>query len=510
MAVEDVQYLADNFDAFAKHCLSVRTKEGSLNNLKFNKAQEFLHSKLEEQRLKTGKVRALILKGRQQGCSTYVAARFYHKAIHNMGQKVFIIAHRDDATNNLFKMVNRFHEYCPEYVKPVVGKSNAKELSFTDVESSYAVGTSGGGTVGRSDTIQLLHGSEVAYWENTEEISSGVMQTVPDMKGTEIILESTANGMGNMFYRMCMAALRGEGEYQLVFIPWYWQDEYKKELPKDFSLTEEESKYKEAYKLTDEQIYWRRIKIGELDGGDWQFKQEYPANVQEAFQTSGADSLIKPEFVLRARKTSAPRTDSGLLIGVDPAGEGKDTIGIVLREGRIVTKAYRLQKKTVFDNITMQIVAHVAQLIDNHNPLMVFIDKIGIGTGVCDRLSELGYREKIVRVNAGERLPVENKYFNMRAQMWGKMNDWFQDEPCQIPDDESLHADLTSPQWSYDSNRRILLESKDDMKKRGIPSPDLGDALALTFAYNYYKLDDSVNRQNKSRTAVGSISLMDN
>jgi hypothetical protein len=146
----------------------------------------YLHQQLEEQKRGKGFVRAIILKGRQQGCSTYVGARFYHQATQRFGSKVFILTHREDATNNLYKLVQRYHENCPDFMKPSTGVSNAKELYFDTLDSGYAIGTAGGGTVGRSDTIQMLHGSEVAFWQNTDEIATGIMQTVADVKGTEI------------------------------------------------------------------------------------------------------------------------------------------------------------------------------------------------------------------------------------------------------------------------------------------------------------------------------------
>src|SRR5499433_2288956 len=99
-----------NYSLFAAEHLRIRTKSGAIAPLIFNRAQRFIHQKLEAQRAKTGKVRALILKGRQQGCSTYVGARFYHKTTHSEGLRTFILTHEDAATQNLFEMVQRFHE----------------------------------------------------------------------------------------------------------------------------------------------------------------------------------------------------------------------------------------------------------------------------------------------------------------------------------------------------------------------------------------------------------------
>ena len=97
-------------------------------------------------------------------------------------------------------MTERFHKNCPEPVRPHTGKSNTKELAFDLLDSGYKVGTAGTEGVGRSDTVQFFHGSEVAYWKNADQHMSGILQAVPNEPGTEIILESTANGLGGLFY----------------------------------------------------------------------------------------------------------------------------------------------------------------------------------------------------------------------------------------------------------------------------------------------------------------------
>src|SRR3546814_17839588 len=103
---------------------------------------------------------------------------------------------------------------------------NAKELTFGLLDSGYQVGTAKAAGVGRSDTIQFFHGSEVAHWANAEEHAAGALQAVPRAAGTEVILESTANGVGGLFYNLWQAAVRGEGDYQAIFIPWFRHGDY--------------------------------------------------------------------------------------------------------------------------------------------------------------------------------------------------------------------------------------------------------------------------------------------
>jgi len=158
--------LRDDFDFYARNCLYIRSKSGEVKNFQMNRAQRYVHACLERQREETGKVRAIILKGRQQGVSTYTEARFYWKVTHKAGVRAYILTHENEATANLFEMAETYHKNAPEFVKPSTGAANAKELHFDVLGSGYKVGTAGNKSVGRGSTIQYFHGSEVGYWPN--------------------------------------------------------------------------------------------------------------------------------------------------------------------------------------------------------------------------------------------------------------------------------------------------------------------------------------------------------
>jgi hypothetical protein len=157
--LERQQRLDTDYAFFAKEVLGIRTKQGAIEPFVFNRVQQHVHKLLEAQLAGTGRVRALILKGRQQGCSTYIGGRYYHRASRNKGLRVFILTHAQQATQNLFDMVERFHVNCPGPERPSTGAANAKELYFDRLDSGYRVGTAGTRGVGRSATIQLFHGS---------------------------------------------------------------------------------------------------------------------------------------------------------------------------------------------------------------------------------------------------------------------------------------------------------------------------------------------------------------
>lgn len=201
--------------------------------------------------------------------------------------------------------------------------------------------------------------------------------------------------------------------------------------------------------------------------------------IKGEFPKAGDNQLIPSDIVEKAaiREVSpdlfsfAPK-----VMGVDVARFGDDKSVIVRRQGLF---AHELKKMRMTDTMTLSGI--VANEIDVFKPDAVFIDAGGVGGGVIDRLRQLGYRN-ITEVDFGGS-PTDKKYFNKRAEMWCNLRDWLKNG--RIPQDRDLASDLTAPEFFYRGDTgTIQLEKKDDMKRRGLSSPDCGDALALTFAYN--------------------------
>jgi len=479
---------------FGDKCLKIKTKEAEIVPFKMNRAQKYAHRRLERQLVETGKVRALFLKGRQQGISTYVAARYYHKSSLWRAINVYILAHEQKATDNLFKMVDRYHEHNP--LAPKTGSSNAKELEFERLDSSYAVATAGQKAGGRGRTPTLFHGSEVAFWANAAEHFAASVQGVPDMPGTEIILESTANGPNGEFYARWQEAEAGDSDYIAIFIPWFWQEEYIREPAPDFALSSEhgegemsEVEYADAFKLPPERMAWRRAKIQELRSISL-FDQEYPATAQLAFTNSGVDSYIPALDVLKARKRKVEGAGP-LLMGCDPAGSGGDRFSICGRRGREVTfLKWRNKLKT------QEGFQFCKRTILKHKPARFYIDVGGIGSAIFDLLKadgdipvgvlkafNFGGKSQHKMHQEGVKNPKPGPK-NRRAEIWLRMKTWLEDEdePVSIPDLDALQGDITGPTEKGTLTNDLLLESKKDMRARGVRSPDLGDSLALTFA----------------------------
>jgi len=454
--------------------LKIKAKEGGRIPFLWNKAQQYLHAEIEDQLRRTGMVRKLVLKGRQQGISTYVSARYYHRSTRAIGINVFILSHHSTTTTTLFQIVETYHAGVNPVAAPSLIVNNNKRMEF-DIGSQYTVGTARTGAIGRGDTNQLFHGSEVAFYDNPDEIMAGALQTVADVPGTEIILESTANGMGNYFHRAVLDAVSGRGLFELVFIPWFWQDEYRTKPRKDFSLTLEEEKLKHLYDLDDSQMQWRRDKIISLKS-ESKFKQEYPCNVQEAFQASGTP-LIEPERVEAARKSKIRNKTAPLVIGVDVGRSGDPSV-VARRRGNDFQKFDKW-----YDMDLMEQTGKLANIINKEQPVKMFID-VAEGSGIISRLKELGYGDIVSGIAFGSRADEEEVYVNKRAEMAGRVVEWFNEESgCRVPDDDEVSLEFGAiPTWKSTSSGKLQLESKDKIKETLGHSPDIWDAFKLTFA----------------------------
>ncbi len=491
LLVEKLEELKNNFILRCETLYKIRPKKGGTVPLVLNFAQKYLHNRLEEIRKTKGRIRVIILKARQQGISTYIAARFFDKVLFNAGLKAFILAHREDATNNLYALVERYYANLPEVLQRPKIEDNAKRLVF-DNDSGYGVGTAGSGEVGRSDTIQLLHLSEFAFYENASKLMTGLMQTVPELADTEIIIESTANGTANMFYELCNPDEENPSEFEMVFIPWFWDRDYRAVLSKSLKLGEADVLYQTEYKLDDEQMAWRFSKIALFHAakketglsGLVKFCQEYPACPSEAFSATMESELIDKDVLARVFVKKEIQETARIVIGVDVAGKGKDKTVICVRKGRIVIGFF------VFAGLdTNGVVKKIIDFIQIYKPVKVFIDKT-YNPGVCDNLVSLRWGDIIVGVFF-QGTADEEKYGNKRAEMYYRGVEWMENEPCYIPyQKEFIEEFCMQARLPVDASGKIKLRSKDEIKKKLRRSTDYSDAFALTFAFHVFLYAD--------------------
>lgn len=324
--------------------LYIRNKNAELVKFKPNKPQKKLRDTIERLRKQGKPVRIIILKARQMGFSTYTEADCFHQTVTNKMFSSTIIAHEEQASQNLYNMFKRYYENLPDALRPMRKRNNAKELLFenptTDdlekrrnpgLQSTVKVATAKNTATGRSQTINYLHASEVAFWDNPKETFTGLLQCVPYSAKSTVIMESTANGVGDYFYDMWNNAVAGKNEFVPLFFPWFEMDEYSlpfeteeekeefiKEVNYEFKDEEGNTVHTEEYELMQdfgvsyEQLKWRRWCINNNCNGDVeQFHQEYPSTPEEAFIASG-----RPRFnigVLKQYRRQAKEGDIGRL-----------------------------------------------------------------------------------------------------------------------------------------------------------------------------------------------------
>lgn len=325
--------LAASYPLYAEQCLKIMPKAGGLVAFIFNAFQYMLHEALEARKRAVGYVRAVILKPRQLGCSTYIDGRNYHLitlASHQefvrRGQQCLIMTHEDKSTTHIFRILKTFHETCRREFRPDTKASNAIELIFdnkngTGLKCEYLVQTANS-KGGRSLTPRYLHLSEFAYYgEGGMQAVSGAMAGMPSeadsILGTEVIIESTAHGVGEPFHEMWVEnrglEKRGKrAEYMTFFFPWFHHPPYRAEVTPEErcdiegGLDDDEQWLLRQSNLDGspvayEQLAWRRMMIrtlkppAHMTREDF-FRQENPATPDEAFIYSGAN-VFPPQYV---------------------------------------------------------------------------------------------------------------------------------------------------------------------------------------------------------------------
>ena len=302
-----------------KEYLTIKTKSGELKKLKLKSGQVKLLEKIKNIMERGKPVRMWILKARQPGFSTLVESIIYAQTSQREATNSLVVADDIDGANYLFSMQKLFQDMMPNHLRPDIKHSNEKKLEFENIYSQVLIDTSENLSAGRKYTFRYVHLSECSRFRNLKEIMLGINQSVPNLPGTMIIGETTANGIANQFYdewTACeIAEKSGQSDWVTFFLGWHEIEEYTiplmdgKFYPVDaieFStaidrenfLTDEKL-LKEKYNLTDEQINWRRwCIVNNCNRSVQQFNQEYPDCPKTAFISTG-DLFFNKEALAR-------------------------------------------------------------------------------------------------------------------------------------------------------------------------------------------------------------------
>lgn len=532
---------------YIEGCLKIKTKSGTVVPFRLNDAQRKLYAVAKRQQDAGKPVRLIILKARQLGFSTLTEGLIFHACATRKNVNALIVAHREDATANLFRMSKLFYDELPAPVKPMLRASNAQELVFENpsklrserearpgLRSRIRCATAGGRGIGRSDTLQCVHLSEYAFWpdgaDGKASTLAGILQAVPSLPGTMVVIESTANGFED-FKERWDAAVAGENDFEPVFFAWFENPDYSMPIVPGTEWTPEERDLKAAYQLTDEQLQWRRWCIANNCGGSLDmFRQEYPASPGEAFLHSGTGVFDNEQIVLRLERLPGPagrgefadgewtESETGTItlyelpeegvpyvIGGDTAGEGSDYFTAIVIDnvsGRIVAK---LRQKYSEPEYVRQIYA----LGRFYNDALVAIET-NFSTYPVMKLQEMEYPNQYSREREDTYTRQMRKSYGFRTDRQSRpraianLVEVFSSHPEWFTDRELLEEMLT---FCYNEDHRPeALAGKHD---------DLVMGAAITYAVRHQqrmtvltepekpreKLIDQMKRQKRARKA---------
>ena len=532
---------------YIENCLKIKTKSGTVVPFRLNDAQRKLYAVAKRQQDAGKPVRLIILKARQLGFSTLTEGLIFHACATRKNVNALIVAHREDATANLFRMSKLFYDELPAPVKPMLRASNAQELVFENpsklrserearpgLRSRIRCATAGGRGIGRSDTLQCVHLSEYAFWpdgaDGKASTLAGILQAVPSLPGTMVVIESTANGFED-FKERWDAAVAGENDFEPVFFAWFENPDYSMPVVPGTEWTPEERDLKAAYQLTDEQLQWRRWCIANNCGGSLDmFRQEYPASPGEAFLHSGTGVFDNEQIVLRLERLPSPagrgeftdgewtESETGAItlyelpeegvpyvLGGDTAGEGSDYFTAIVIDnvsGRIVAK---LRQKYSEPEYVRQIYA----LGRFYNDALVAIET-NFSTYPVMKLQEMEYPNQYSREREDTYTRQMKKSYGFRTDRQSRpraianLVEVFSSHPEWFTDRELLEEMLT---FCYNEDHRPeALAGKHD---------DLVMGAAITYAARHQqrmtvltepekpreKLIDQMKRQKRARKA---------
>lgn len=309
-----------NEDDFIQNVFRIRTKKpGYTPLLRYNQAQVKLTGRVRGQQRDGNPIRIIILKARQTGFSTVVQAYENIRAYRTPNRRTACIADERRRAEEIFRMGTFFREGM--LFPPKLAAQRRAEIE-TEEGSLYTVMTANNLESGRGITAHDVHASEFAYWLNGEVVMGGILNALSDDPDTMLIIESTANGMSNLYYEMWKMAEDGTAsDWIPVFMPWWSHAAYSKPLTVDQahrlldSLSPEEQEYRKMFNLSAGQLAWRRWAIAnKCQNSPMLFKQEYPAFPEEAFLYTGSPVFDLKRLTALERECVPPKIRADLVI----------------------------------------------------------------------------------------------------------------------------------------------------------------------------------------------------
>lgn len=381
-------------DVLIENLLKVRSKTRGLVFLRPNRAQQEYSRRCTK--------RNIVLKARQMGITTYVAARFFVQTITQPGTMTVQVAHNQESAEEIFKIVHRFWENLPEGMRQGAltrSRANVRQVVFPKLDSEYRVATAADPNAGRGMTIHNLHCSEVARWpRDGAETLASLRSAVPE--NGEVVLESTPNGAGGPFYEEWQRA--EETGHSRHFFPWWYEERYRIEGPVELGRsTEEEEMLVQKEGLTSGQIAWRRANRAQLRG---LAAQEFAEDPVSCFRASG-ECIFDLQALERALYESGkptetkdngklliwfpPQASKQYIVGVDPAGGGTEGDYCC---AQVIERRTGMQCAELHGHFPPRDLAgKLVELGNQYNQALVAVERNNHGYGVLAHLRNAAY-----------------------------------------------------------------------------------------------------------------------
>jgi hypothetical protein len=380
-------------DLLISRLLKIRQKDGGTKFLGLNRAQREYSRRCGKQNI--------VLKARQLGITTYVAARFFLQTITRPGTLTVQVAHSQESAEGIFNIVRRFWENLPDGLRKgalIHSRANVRQLVFPRLDSEYRVQTADA-NAGRGITIHYLHCSEVSRWPRAAAEALASLRAAVTPEG-EVVLESTANGVSGMFYDEWQKA--SETGYTRHFFPWWFEERYREPIGKvKMTLTPEECQLVKQHKLDESQIAWRRKQWTTFRN---LAAQEYAEDASSCFLASG-ECVFDLESIAKAAALSgegAQSQDNGRLLIWFPPQEGRSyIIGVDAAGGgskgdyacaEVIERKIGLQCAELRGHFPpLELARRVADLGRSYAQALLAVERNNQGYGVLAHLRDMEY-----------------------------------------------------------------------------------------------------------------------
>lgn len=398
-----------------------------------------------------GRRRFSVRAGHGVGKSTVEAWLILWFVLFHRNLKVPVTANSQDQLRDVvWAEVARWHRELPDFFKNLIDITAERVVVKADPEGAFAVARTA--RPEKPEALQGFHAETLAFFiEEASGIEDIIFETAGGALSSDhswVFMFANPTRTSGYFYRSHHESLESWRTYH---IPCHYSSRvsptYSEEIAREYGSTSN--------------VYRVRV-LGE-------------------FPLEEDDSVIPIGLVKAAYDRDVSPTEAGIVWGVDVARFGDDSTALAKRRGNMLLERIREWRKLDLMQVCGLIAREYAETPFEMRPSAINVDAIGLGAGVADRLRELGLPSR--GINVGESASsAPERFMRLRDELWWKCRDWFETRAVTIPPDDALTVELGAPKYKLESSGKLKVESKDDMKKRGVKSPNKADALCLTFA----------------------------